>query len=58
MPRRRRRVRIAREEYARSALTLSGLVLGLPFPILGTRMPAMTASKIDRVVALSSCDQQ
>lgn len=40
-----RRVRIAREGYGRFALTPSGLVPGLTFPILGTRMPAMAASK-------------
>jgi hypothetical protein len=45
IPRRRSFPRIARDEYARSARTASGRVLGLPRPLRGTRMPAMTASK-------------
>lgn len=38
IPRRRRWLRIARDEYARSASTVSGRVLGPPGPLRGTRI--------------------
>ncbi len=44
MPRRRRWLRIAREEQARSARTVPGRVRSLPSPRRGTRILAMTAS--------------
>ena len=36
---------MAREEYARSARTVRGRVLGLPGPVRGTRMRDITVSK-------------
>jgi hypothetical protein len=46
MPRRRRWLRIAREEYARSASTAKGRDRGLPGPVRGTRMRDITVSAL------------
>lgn len=46
MPRRRRVWRIARDEYALSAMTASGLRRGRPTLVLGTRSASRTASKV------------